>query len=143
MELPRSVERGVKFEKFPLEHPVSRGGRTAANSDSRDEMMDEPLLGSNAPSLASNLLFSLAPKGRREDDEEEDGSICETSDDDVAAESKISTVSAADFTKPMKGTARERAPFTSAAAGLAIRSSVRPSRQMDVVARFKRRHQEK
>ena len=140
MELPRSVERGVKFEKFSLEHPVSRGGRTAANSDSRDEMMDEPLLGSNAPSLASNLLFSLAPKGRREDDEEEDASICETSDDDVAAESKISTVSAADppdFTTPMKGPA-----FHFCCGGIG-NSLVCPSRQMDVVARFKRRHQEK
>ena len=88
--------------KIPLGTSCEQRRGTAANSDSRDEMMDEPLLGSNAPSLASNLLFSLAPKGRREDDEEEDGSICETSDDDVAAESKISTVSAADFTLPMQ-----------------------------------------
>ena len=57
-----------------------------------------PSLGPSPPSPKGKR----GEKERREDDgDDEDGSICETSDeDDVAAESKISTVSAADFAIP-------------------------------------------
>ena len=129
-------QRTLFQSEFLLEHPVEQREGTAANSDSRDEMMDEPLLGSSAhihPPLSSPSV------AKRKERREEDGSICETS---AAAESKISTVRARpaipmDSTWPSNAAARKR--FSP----LLQRNWRFAEQQIDVVARFKARHQEK